>query len=34
MPIYETDPWLMQYLDGIVCPDEVNMPAEDGDAWR
>jgi hypothetical protein len=24
----------MQYFDGIACPDKVNVPTEDGDAWR
>ena len=34
MPICEADPWRMQYFDGIACPDKVNVPTEDGDAWR
>jgi len=34
MPICEADPWRMQYFDGITCPDDVNVPTEDGDAWR
>ncbi|MEQ9641620.1 MAG: hypothetical protein RIM84_16465 [Alphaproteobacteria bacterium] len=33
MPVYETDPWRMQYFDGIPCPDDVKVPTEDGDAW-
>jgi hypothetical protein len=24
----------MQYFEGIACPDNVNVPTEDGDAWR
>ena len=34
MPICEADPWRIQYFDGIACPDDVNVPTEDGDAWR
>ena len=34
MPICEADPWRMQYFEGIACPDDVNVPTEDGDAWR
>ena len=34
MPICEADPWRLQYFEGIPCPDDVNVPTEDGDAWR
>lgn len=34
MPICEADPWRVQYFDGIECPPDVNIPTEDGDAWR
>ena len=34
MPICEADPWRMQYFASVVCPDDVNIPTEDGDAWR
>ncbi len=34
MPICEADPWRLQYFEGIPCPDGVNVPTEDGDAWR
>lgn len=33
MPICEADPWRMQYFDGVACPEDVNIPTEDGDAW-
>lgn len=33
MPVREADPWRMQYFDGIDCPDDVEIPTEDGDAW-
>ena len=34
MPICEADPWRVQYFDNVPCPDDVNVPTEDGDAWR
>lgn len=34
MPICEADPWRLQYFEGIPCPENVNVPTEDGDAWR
>ena len=34
MPICEADPWRLQYFEGVDCPDHVNVPTEDGDAWR
>jgi len=34
MPVCEADPWRMQYFEGIPCPENVNVPTEDGDAWR
>ncbi len=33
MPICEADPWRMQYFEGVACPEDVNIPTEDGDAW-
>ncbi|MDT7041731.1 hypothetical protein [Candidatus Nitronereus thalassa] len=33
MPICEADPWRIQYFEGIPCPDGVNIPTEDSDAW-
>jgi len=34
MPIREADPWRVQYFKGVACPEHVNIPTEDGDAWR
>ncbi len=34
MPVCEVDPWRLQYFDGIACPDGVNIPTEDADAYR
>jgi hypothetical protein len=34
MPICEADPWRLQYFEGVACPADVNIPTEDGDAWR
>lgn len=34
MPIVERDPWRMQYFEGVECPDDLNIPTEDGDAWQ
>lgn len=33
MPICEADPWRLQYFEATVCPDGVNIPTEDADAW-
>ena len=33
MPIAEADPWRMQYFADAVCPDDVSVPTEDGDAY-
>ena len=33
MPICEADPWRLQYFDGVPCPQTVNIPTEDSDAW-
>jgi len=33
MPIREADPWRLQYFAGVDCPDEVEIPTEDSDAW-
>jgi hypothetical protein len=34
MPIYEPDPWRVQYFAGAVCPDDVDIPTDDPDSWR
>ncbi len=34
MPICEADPWRLQYFEGVDCPEGVNVPTEDGDAWQ
>lgn len=33
MPILERDPWRDQYFTGVPCPDDVNIPTDDGDAY-
>ena len=33
MPIVERDPWRMQYFVDVACPEAVNIPTEDGDAY-
>lgn len=33
MPIAEADPWRMQYFEGVVCPGDLIIPTEDGDAY-
>src|SRR5690606_13818674 len=33
MPVCEADPWRLQYFEGVPCPDDVNIPTEDGDAY-
>lgn len=33
MPVCEADPWRLQYFAGVPCPDGVNVPTEDSDAW-
>lgn len=33
MPICEADPWRMQYFEDVVCPEDVRIPTEDGDAY-
>jgi hypothetical protein len=33
MPICEADPWRLQYFAQAACPDELNIPTEDADAW-
>lgn len=33
MPICEADPWRVQYFEGVPCPENINIPTEDGDAW-
>lgn len=34
MAIVERDPWRMQYFENVVCPEDVFIPTEDGDAYR
>lgn len=34
MPVCEVDPWRMQYFEALDCPADVNIPTEDGDAYR
>jgi hypothetical protein len=34
MPICEVDPWRLQYFAGVPCPETVNIPTEDSDAWE
>lgn len=34
MPIIERDPWRMQYFEGVSCPDAVEIPTEESDAYR
>ncbi|MEP7181310.1 MAG: hypothetical protein ABI886_03875 [Betaproteobacteria bacterium] len=33
MPIFEIDPWRLQYFSNVPCPNDVNIPTEDSDAW-
>lgn len=33
MPILERDPWRAQYFADVPCPDDVQIPTDDGDAW-
>lgn len=33
MPIREADPWRLQYFADVACPDDVDIPTEDSDAW-
>src|SRR5882672_9238274 len=34
MAIQEADPWRLQYFKGIPCPQGVEIPTEDADAWE
>jgi hypothetical protein len=34
MPIYECDPWRLQYFTGVDCPDHVHIPTDDTDGYR
>ena len=34
MAIREADPWRMQYFADVPCPDAVDIPTEDADAWE
>ncbi|MBM3519333.1 MAG: hypothetical protein FJX63_00940 [Alphaproteobacteria bacterium] len=34
MPVCERDPWRLQFFEGIPCPDGVNIPTDDPDAWE
>lgn len=33
MPIREADPWRLQYFENSACPEDIDIPTEDGDAW-
>ncbi len=33
MPVCEADPWRVQYFEGLDCPDGINIPTEDADAY-
>jgi hypothetical protein len=33
MPIREADSWRLQYFERVACPDDVEIPTEDSDAW-
>ncbi len=32
--IREADPWRLQYFERVACPDGVEIPTEDADAWE
>ncbi|MBI4185384.1 MAG: hypothetical protein HY521_15440 [Proteobacteria bacterium] len=34
MPIHEKDPWRRQYFEGVACPEGIEIPTDDGDAFR
>jgi len=34
MPIYECDPWRLQYFAHVSCPPDVHIPTDDGDAYK
>src|SRR5262245_33305665 len=34
MPICEADPWRLQYFENVPCPEGVDIPTEDCDAWE
>ena len=34
MPVREADPWRLQYFADAACPDGVDVPTEDADAWE
>ncbi len=34
MPIYECDPWRLQYFARVSCPPDVHIPTDDGDAYK
>jgi hypothetical protein len=33
MPIYQTDPWRVQFFEHVACPDDVIIPTKDWEAW-
>ena len=33
MPIYQTDPWRVQFFTNVPCPDDVIIPTKDWEAW-
>lgn len=34
MPIIERDPWRLQYFEHVACPDSLEIPTEESDAYR
>ena len=34
MPIYECDPWRLQYFANVSCPADVHIPTDDVDAYK
>ena len=33
MPIWQTDPWRVQFFENVACPDDVIIPTKDWEAW-
>src|SRR6202162_1741152 len=33
MPIYQTDPWRVQFFENVPCPNDVIIPTKDWEAW-
>lgn len=34
MPIYECDPWRLQYFADVGCPPDIHIPTDDEDAYK